>query len=233
MSNSKQKNAIVVFAKAPVAGKVKTRLQPFMTPQDSARLQEALIKDSILKLSRIDSAEKFIYYWPDEKRNMLDKFIEGTSFHLQLQKGNDLGEKMENAFIELFNKGFFKIVIIGADSPTLPVEYIDQAFDKLDNSEMVIGPSIDGGYYLIGLKEKNYPVFSFVEWGSDKVLSQTHNLVKKHNIKLLLLPTYFDIDTTENIRFLKNHLQLLKHSEEGIPANTTKILDELLRSGVK
>tara|TARA_B100000315_G_scaffold252973_1_gene290841 strand:+ start:8957 stop:9655 length:699 start_codon:yes stop_codon:yes gene_type:complete len=230
MNSLRQNNALVLFAKAPIAGEVKTRLQPEITPENSARLQESLIKDSISLMSEINNVEKIIYFLPGEKKYIFEKFTDGLPFHLNCQNGVDLGEKMENAFQDLFNKGFFRVVIIGVDSPTLPKEYINKAFIDLNNADLVIGPSIDGGYYLIGFKEKVLPVFSSVEWGSNKVLLQTEELITKQNLKLSLLPVHYDIDTIEDLRYLKTHLKLLSRSGEDVPVNTMSILDNILRT---
>lgn len=228
MDAAKKKNALVLFAKAPVAGLVKTRLQPFITPENSARLQEALLKDSMFKMSKIDNTEKFVFFGPEEEKNMIEKIIANLPFKLCSQYGMDLGEKMENSFRDLFKKGFLRIIIIGVDSPTLPVEYIARAFDELNKADLVLGPSTDGGYYLIGMKEKVSSVFTSVEWGSENVLLQTEKLIKKHGIKLSLLPVHYDVDTKENLRFLKTHLHLLRYSGVDLPVNTGKILDEIL-----
>ena len=228
MNPLSQNNALVLFAKAPIAGKAKTRLQPEITPENSARLQEAMIKDSISLMSEINNVEKIIYFLPIQKKYVFEKFIDGLPFHLNCQNGIDLGKKMENSFHDLFNKGFFRVVVIGTDSPALPKEYISKAFIDLNNADLVIGPSIDGGYYLIGFKEKVLPVFSPVEWGSNKVLLQTEELIKKHNLKLSLLPIHYDIDTIEDLRYLKTHLKLLSRSGEHVPFNTMNIVDELL-----
>ena len=228
MNPLSQNNALVLFAKAPIAGEVKTRLQPEITPENSARLQEAMIKDSISLMSEINNVEKIIYFLPIEKKYVFEKFTDGLPFHLNCQNGVDLGEKMANSFHDLFNKGFFRVVVIGTDSPTLPKEYISKAFIDLNNADLVIGPSIDGGYYLIGFKEKVLPVFSPVEWGSNKVLLQTEELIKIHNLKLSLLPVHYDIDTIEDLRYLKTHLKLLSRSGEHIPFNTMNIVDEIL-----
>ena len=230
MSNKEKRNALVLFAKAPVAGKVKTRMQPEITADDSARLQAALIKDSILLMSKINNADKFIYFHPEGENKIFEKFTCELSFHLNCQNGADLGEKMENAFRYLFDKGYSKVVIIGADSPTLPEKHINKAFMQLNKADLVIGPSIDGGYYLIGFREKVCPVFSSVEWGSNKVLTQTEELIKRHNLHLSLLPVHYDIDTIENLRFLRTHIQLMQRSGEDVPANTMNILEDILSS---
>ena len=228
MDGPKLKNALVLFSKAPIAGMVKTRLQPCISPEKSACLQEAFIKDSILKMRKIDYVDRFLYFQPEERKYLFEKLIGGLPIHLYCQKGLDLGKKMENAFRDLFNKGFSRVVIIGVDSPTLPEKYINKAFTELNTSDLAIGPAVDGGYYLIGLKEKLSPVFSSVEWGSDKVLLQTENLIKKHDIKLSLLPVHYDIDTVDDLHFLKAHLQILSRSGEYIPVNTMRVIEQIL-----
>ncbi len=227
MNTHKQKNALVLFAKAPIAGNVKTRLQPQITPVNSALLQEALIKDTINKMISKNNLDKFVYFWPAEQKNMFENFIGGLPIQLCCQSGKNLGEKMAQAFQDLFDKRFHKVVIIGTDSPTLPAKYIIKAFEKLNKSEIVIGPSADGGYYLIGLKEKVCPVFSSVDWGTSKVLSQTEKLIKENNVSLSLLPVHYDIDTIDNLYFLKTHLRLLSHSGEELPVYTERILGKI------
>ncbi len=228
MNSLRRNNALVLFAKAPTVGEVKTRLQPEITPENSARLQEAMIKDSISLMCAINNVEKIIYFLPGEKKYIFEKYTDGLPFHLNCQNGIDLGKKMENAFQDLFNKGFLKVVVIGVDSPNLPKEYINKAFIELNKADLVVGPSIDGGYYLIGFKEKVLPVFSPVEWGSNKVLLQTEELIKKHNLKLSLLPVHYDIDTIKDLQYFKTHMKLLSCSGEHVPLNTMSILDELL-----
>lgn len=228
MNSLSKNNALVLFAKAPIAGEVKTRLQPGITPENSARLQEAMIKDSISLMNEINNVEKIIYFLPGEKKNVFEKFTDGLPFHLNCQNGVDLGGKMENAFQDLFDKGFFRVVVIGTDSPTLPKDHINKAFIDLNKADLVLGPSMDGGYYLIGFKQKVFPVFSPVEWGSNKVLFQTEELIKKHNLKLSLLPVHYDVDTIKDLRYLKTHLKLLLRSGERVPVNTMTILDDIL-----
>lgn len=223
-----KKNAIVLFSKAPVAGKCKKRLQAHITAENCARLQEAFIYDAISKMSKVDDVEKIIYFWPEDKKHMFDKFIDNLPFQLYCQDGDDTGERLKNTFQNLFDQGFSRVAIIAVDSPTLPVEYLNRAFVELDKADIVIGPALDSGYYLMGFNKDVFPMFSSVSWGTAEWLLQTVKLIKKHNTRLSLLNIHYDIDLIENLHYLKDHLKLLLHSGEDYPVHTKKLLDDIL-----
>ncbi|MFQ3573763.1 MAG: TIGR04282 family arsenosugar biosynthesis glycosyltransferase, partial [Thermodesulfovibrionales bacterium] len=110
------------------------------------------------------------------------------------QQGDDLGERLVNGFERLFNEGFKRVCIIGSDSPTLPTKYIYNAFKMLDMVDLVIGPTIDGGYYLIGLNNPIPQLFKDISWGSDKVFHQTMQIAHALRLTYHILPKWYDID---------------------------------------
>ena len=132
---------------------------------------------------------------------------------------------MRSAFADRFEEGYKKVVIIGSDSPSLPGCYIDKAFAA--NKDLVLGPSTDGGYYLIAMTGKVFEVFAGVAWGTEKVLEETLKKVKDANISLELLPVWYDVDLPEDLAFLKTHLALIAHSGLGEGGNTKKFIDKL------
>ncbi len=118
---------------------------------------------------------------------------------LYAQKGNNLGERMYNAVQWLFDNGYQKVSLIGTDSPDLPLAFIKDAFQKLDSYKLVIGPSEDGGYYLIGMKNPFDMLFKNIEWGSDKVLKDTVSKAHSAGISYFLLPEWYDIDDLRSL----------------------------------
>jgi rSAM/selenodomain-associated transferase 1 len=128
-----------------------------------------------------------------------------TLYFKKLQKGFDLGARMRHAFRKAFRELYDKVVIVGSDLYDLNPTHIEDAFEALDNHDLVIGPSLDGGYYLLGMKELYSAVFENKVWGTNSVLKATLNDLKQQNIKLL--EPLNDIDTFDD---LKAHPELLK-----------------------
>jgi len=133
---------------------------------------------------------------------------------------------MFNAFKARFDEGDAHVVIIGSDSPSLPVAYIETALNS--ERDLVIGPSTDGGYYLIGMYQKPVNVFAGgIEWGSEKVLKQTLDRIENHGSSLELLAPWYDVDRAEDLKFLKTHLELIAHSGKGDVGTTGEWLKGL------
>ena len=204
----RQTKAIVLFARDPVAGKVKTRLSPFLSQDSILELYTRFLSDSIEKICRVKTADPFIGVHPSDSSGYFSRVRGERSLKVFLQEGADLGEKMFNAFQARFDEGYESVVIIGSDSPSLPVAHIETALNS--DKDLTIGPSTDGGYYLIGMCRKPVDVFSGgVDWGSEKVLQQTLERVKKCGSSLELLPPWYDVDREEDLKFLKTHLELI------------------------
>ncbi len=206
----RQTKAIILFARDPVAGKVKTRLAPFLNQDSILELYTRFLKDSIDKICGVKTADPFIGVAPSDSSGYFSQEIKNqeTPPEVFLQEGEDLGERMFNAFQARFDEGYERVVIIGSDSPSLPVAYIETALDS--EKDLVVGPSTDGGYYLIGMYLKPVNVFADgIEWGSEKVLQQTLDRVKKYKCSLELLPPWYDVDREEDLKFLKTHLELI------------------------
>ncbi|MCP4050410.1 MAG: glycosyltransferase [bacterium] len=166
---------IVVFAKQPVAGKVKTRLAK-KTGSDNA-----------LKV--------YNYLLNHTKDTVSDSGFDYVMHYDNLQKGSSLGERLSHAF-DLY-KNNCAVIFIGTDFPFITIELIIKAVDRLKLNDVVIGPSLDGGYYLIGLKEKR-DLFEGIDWSTENVLEQT--IAKVSNHKYYLLPEYYDIDTFNDLK---------------------------------
>ncbi|MBI4746761.1 MAG: TIGR04282 family arsenosugar biosynthesis glycosyltransferase [Deltaproteobacteria bacterium] len=196
MSN---RHALIIFAKAPVAGQVKTRLQTHLSAEECAELHASFIMDAIRIAYRIEGADIFISCHPGVENPFFHRVSSDFGIRLMPQNGNDLGERMSNAMKDTLSAGYKKVIIIGSDSPDLPPEYIQEGFRRLDSSDMVIGPSTDGGYYLIG-GIKELPVFDGIPWSGNKVFEMTLKKAGGHCIIFSVLNEWHDIDTWEDLQ---------------------------------
>jgi rSAM/selenodomain-associated transferase 1 len=173
-------------------GKVKTRLAKTIGNEGAFQVYKHLVELTENATEEV-KAEKGIYFSDviiEEKWPKSVKFI---------QKGADLGEKMQNAFEKGFKDGFEKICLIGSDLPDLSAKIIEQGFDKLDDKPVVFGPAEDGGYYLVGMTNKHYSIFQNKQWSTDSLLEKTLIELKEKGIRFSLLKTLNDIDTVEDL----------------------------------
>ena len=218
---------LVVFVKDPIPGRVKTRLTPRITPDEAAKLYKAFTLDIISnarKLKRNSVNNVTVAYTPIGAEKAFRKLVKQPTNFLP-QKGKNLGERMKNAFKQSFAEGAKRVVIIGTDSPTLPVSYIQKAFDILKKIPIVIGPTFDGGYYLIGLSGLNDDIFDGIGWGTSRVFDQTLTRIKSLNTQVYVLPPWYDVDTSEDLEFLRSHLLAMRMSGvEEVPERTMQLL---------
>jgi rSAM/selenodomain-associated transferase 1 len=215
------KDALVIMAKAPIAGKVKTRLIGALDADAAANLYAAFLGDTFALAEEIRDeleaeaeAEELDYllsvvlcYTPPEQEEAFEG-IEREGSLMIPQRGRDLGERLQNCFADLFDAGYENVVIIGGDSPTLPGEYLLDAFDALDHENaVVIGPTRDGGYYLIGLRRFHRQLFDGISWSTDQVLTQTQQRASQLHLAVRLLPEWYDVDTPAELERLKRELR--------------------------
>ena len=218
-------NALILFARDPVVGQVKTRLNPFLDPQTIYDLYLCFLADSIDTLCLVESADRFVGIKPSNLSGYFDRLDPSCAISVFVQEGQDLGERMQNAFASRFAEGYGKVVIIGADSPSLPTKYIHQAFAS--NRDVVLGPSVDGGYYLIGMCGNVVDLFEGVTWGGNTVLEQTRERLEGSGASLELLPTWYDVDRPEDLKFLKTHLELMAAASHGEGKSTREFLGQI------
>jgi len=204
------KRTIIIMTKVPQAGKVKTRLQPFLTAQQSAEISVCFLQDAEQKARSI-AQNLIIALSPIEKKNLLTEILQ-TEPILVEQKGENLGERMFHAFEFAFSRDSNAVVMIGTDSPTVPAEFIERAFVFLETkADAVLGKTEDGGFYLIGLRKSDKKIFENVEWSSPKTFEQTKRNIEILNLSLSEIPVWFDVDTPEDLKKLKK--DLLKNSQ--------------------
>lgn len=186
------KTGLIIFVKNLRYGQVKTRLAAKLGDERAFEIYRKLLHHT-REITTAVKADKFLFYsdniendnWPSD-------------FFREVQKGNDLGERMRNSLELLFNKGYTKLVIIGSDCLELNTIIIEESFRELDKTDIVIGPAKDGGYYLLGLTSNSPFLFENVEWSTSKVLDQTISICKQHNKRYTLFTELNDIDEAED-----------------------------------
>ena len=191
------------MAKAPIAGEVKTRLAPPLTQEQAADLYRALLLDQLEHLQGFATAELYLVYTPDSAA-LLMKRLAPPNFHCLAQRGGDLGERMKFAFSDLWQRGHRNVALVGSDLPALPLSFFDTAFALLtaETHQVVLGPSRDGGYYLVGMNRPIPEIFDKMIWSHDRVLAQTTDRLGKLGIEPALLPEWFDIDSVDDLKQL-------------------------------
>ncbi len=233
-SNNEMNTCLIVFVKNPIPNQVKTRLLPILNAEQAAALYCAFLTDWCDALSTISDVDLIIANTPPESQSELEKLI-GKHVTYIPQKGIDLGERLSNATKWGAENGYKKIIIVGSDSPTLPKSFISDAVVSLDTRDFVIGPSLDGGYYLIGfttniLSEAIPSVFEGIAWSTANVLKQTLDRIKSINSTLKLLPPWYDVDTPEDLALLNTHLHAIRLAEGSTQAERTeRLLSDLIK----
>ena len=177
------------------------------------------------KISKISSADHFIAGFPEKGIAYFDEIAAKGDLRVFSQKGESLGDKMRNAFIDRFLEGYEKVAIIGSDSPSLPLENIETAFQS--EKDVILGPSSDSGYYLIGMNRKTAEVFEGITWGSDQVLGQTLKRIQLIKASLELLPLWYDVDEFKDLALLKTHSECLAYSGQDFPKATLELLKKI------
>ena len=194
---------LIVFAKTPVRGKVKTRMRPFLSEEDCLRLHCLLLRLWMGRLRDWDLGQmhKALFLTPlGAGRHDPDLVLDAPpGVIVETQQGSDLGDRLSRAFNHKWNEGFRKIVFIGTDSPALRREDLHAAFKGLDESEVVLGPATDGGYYLIGFSACLPVLFSRISWGTSQVFRETVQLLETNAIRWQCLRESFDLDTFEDL----------------------------------
>ncbi len=196
------RDALIIFTRNPELGKIKTRLAASIGDVKALEVYETLLRHTRDVCQNVE-ADKFLFY--DSK--IVHKDIwHNNDFIKLLQKGVDLGERMKNAFAEIFDRNYERVVIVGSDLPELSTGIISAAFTKLENTEFVIGPAEDGGYYLLGMKQPFGSVFDINDWGTESVGRAT--MQKLRGKSVTVLPMLNDIDTFEDLQKSPNFKNL-------------------------
>ncbi len=189
MNNS----ALVIFAREPKLGKVKTRLARDVGEAEALRLYKSFVRQTLKLASSLKNLDRYIYYaGSNASMPFLRQFK--NRFILKQQRGGNLGTRMYNAFDHLFKAGYQKVIIIGTDCLEITKKDIQTAYKRLDRADYVLGPTYDGGYYLIGAKLAHRSVFQGITWGTKTVFNQTKAKIVRCGKSLKVIPKKSDID---------------------------------------
>lgn len=203
-------NALVVMAKAPIPGSVKTRLMPVFSALEAAALARALLLDQLEHLRALRNTDLYLAFTPPGARRLIRR-LAPPQFEIFPQSGAGLGARMQKVFATLFAKGHKRIVLIGGDLLPVPLRYFTQAFTYLDakksrfrfdvpQQRVVLGPSLDGGYYLVGLNRELPVLFRRMTWSHGQVLAVTLARLRALKLPSLQLSPWFDIDTPADLK---------------------------------
>lgn len=206
IDKGREVSCIIVFVKYPEKGRVKTRLAEDIGSENAAELYKRFTEDILESLTDIKAA-KLVFFCPRDRRKEFMIWL-GGGYQFYPQLGNDLGERMKNAFTFGFKEGYQNMIILGSDSPDIPKAIIKEALNSLLIKDAVIGPAQDGGYYLIGFKKDSFnsSIFERIEWGANTVYGKTVDILNKKNISFHVLPQWRDIDTYEDMKvFFQNN----------------------------
>ena len=224
------KTCVIVFAKNPIPNQVKTRLIPTLSPEQAATLYTAFLTDGCETLAKCHDVDLVIAYAPPEAQSDLQVLIGDDAIYIP-QMGSDLGERLTSATHWAAEQGYKKILLVGSDSPTLPISYISEALTRLDSRDTVIGPSTDGGYYLIGFSATVPHVFEEIAWSTADVFQQTVTRIREAEVTLGLLPPWYDIDTPQDLAFLQAHIAAMRLAGDTVQAvRTERVLVDLFSS---
>ena len=199
-------NVLIVVAKRPAPGRTKTRLTPPLLPEQAADLYECFLQDTLDLMRQVPGVRRAIAYLPLEARSYFAQLA--PDFDLIPQTGNDLGVRLDNALSHYLEQGYDHVAIMNSDGPTLPIGHLRQAFAALsDHADVVLGPSDDGGYYLIGLQRPAPRLLREVRMSTPHVTADTLALAREENLRVTLLPTWYDVDDVAALQRLSVELR--------------------------
>jgi len=196
--------ALLIFAKQPLPGKVKTRLSPLLTLQEAADIYHCMLCDTLEKVADLTGVESFLFFEPSQGAE--DFFRRGfPGIRIFPQEGDGLGVRLKKAFETVFALGFESAAAIGTDSPDLPLSHLQEPFRLLEekDADVVFGPAADGGYYLVALGSSRPGLFHDIPWSTNRVLEKSLAAAASLGLQVVNLPVWHDMDTVEDLkRFL-------------------------------
>jgi rSAM/selenodomain-associated transferase 1 len=199
---------LVIMAKQPAVGRTKTRLCPPLTPAEAAALYEALLRDTIESVASLEGVRLAIAVTPPEATSSF-RHISPPDAILLPVAGVDIGDCLNQVLGRLVADGHSRAIALNSDGPTLPDAHLRQAIDRLDSADVVLGPSEDGGYYLIGLKQRQPELFRGIEWSTERVTAQTLARAEAMGLSVALLSPWYDVDTVADLDRLRAELATL------------------------
>ena len=223
-----EKKSLIIFIKTPNKDNVKTRLARDIGKTKTLQLYQAFLKDLDLRFNGRDEFSTWYAIAPEQfKAEKLNTLIRMK--HFFIQNGTSLGDRMYHAFEYIWQQKYAKTVLIGSDIPQITHEIIADAFAALDNNECALGPAKDGGYYLIGLQIPEQGIFQNIAWGSEIVMEQTLNQLKKLKKNTKLLAPLYDIDTGEDLKQLAFELANKERTSPDFPHHTWQQISAIMK----
>ena len=200
MEQNQPKLLLVVVAKAPVPGEVKTRLTPPFTPEEAVVLYRCFLQDRLAEINKLQGIDLAVSFTPGNARNAFE-CLTGNGLKLFPQKGAELGQRLSNIFIDMLGRDYEAVSIIDSDTPDLPGTIVEQSFRILmgNEADAVYGPCDDGGYYLVGMRRPHPELFEDIPWSTRSVLNITLERARGLGIRTKLLPGWNDLDTFEDL----------------------------------
>jgi rSAM/selenodomain-associated transferase 1 len=213
-----------IFARWPLPGSAKTRLAAAIGADGAARVARAFLRDTLDRFAAMP-VRRVVAFTPDDVAGEIATLTAGR-YVLRPQGDGDLGARMHRFLATEVDAGADAVVLLGTDSPTLPVAFVIRAFAELEAADLVLGPAADGGYYLLGCGRRVPPIFDGVTWGCSRVLAETAARVPQ-GWSLRLLPPWYDVDTPDAWEMLRGHVTAVRRAgaDPGIPA-TEEVLRE-------
>jgi uncharacterized protein len=200
--------AVAVMAKVPGTAVVKSRLHTVLSPDQASALYRCFLLDRLHGLATVTGVERVVAFTPPDGTEAIAALVP-AGYRCIPQQGGDLGERLARLLAGLLAEGHAGAIAIDSDSPTLPMSYVADAAAILEHAaaDVVIGPAEDGGYYLIGVTAPQPRLFEDVAWSTSSVLPTTVMRVKELGLRSHLLPTWFDVDTAEDLARLRNAMK--------------------------
>jgi len=217
-------DTLLVVAKRPSPGGTKTRLCPPLTAAQAAGLYECFLQDTLEIMRRVPGVQRTLCYLPEDAKGYFQRLAPDMT--LTPQCGDTLGERLDHLLTAALAGGAQRAVVMDSDSPTLPAEYVRQAFARLAQADVVLGPTQDGGYYLIGMKAPHSQLLQQVQMSTPRVLADTLALAAGAGVSVSLLPPWYDVDTLADLDHLRSQVA---EATDGIAAYTRRWLAHALR----
>lgn len=225
-------NTLLIFAKEPQ--QAKQRLRQALPSAQVTRLVSAFLRDILAVAASLDDVVVKLAYAPRSSApkfsGYLKEFALEAPHGLVLQRGRALGARLESAFKDAFAAGARRVIAIGTDSPSMPPASLRAGFRILNECECVLGPSLDGGYYLVGLSRNCPHLFRGIEWGSSSVYRDTVEIIRSRGVTYRELPVWYDVDTAEDLEFLVRDInQFRLAGDEQRARHTEDVLAKILQ----
>ncbi len=232
------RTTVLIFARYPQPGKVKTRMTPPLTPQEAAELHLASLRAVCESLQACGDLTSVLVVTPDDRAEMLNKKVSGRisgcpknypdTFSTWVQGGGSLGERLCRATDRAFVAGADAVLMIGADSPTLPAKLVMDAVTALTSHEAVLGPTHDGGYYLLGLRGPIPLLFDRIDWGTDRVAEQTRQRALEVGVDLAEVQSWYDLDRFDDLRTALGDLSAAEEPLRPAAASLKRLMNGLI-----